>query len=102
MARQIVWTEQAQRERKQILEYWNLRNGSKQYSRKLNVLIKSALSLIANRPLIGKRTTIDNVRMKVVRDYFIFYEIMDLQIIVLTIWDSRQNPESINVKSRVI
>lgn len=92
MARQIVWTFQAQDDRKRIFEYWNARNKSNLYSRKLNRLFTESLKLVGKRPLIGKRTNVVNVRAKIVRDYMIFYEITDEHIVVLTIWDGRQSP----------
>ncbi|MFV0378127.1 MAG: type II toxin-antitoxin system RelE/ParE family toxin [Mangrovibacterium sp.] len=92
MARQIIWTFQAQDYRKRIFEYWNVHNKSNLYSKKLNRLFKESLKLVCKRLLIGKRTNVFNVRAKIVRDYMIFYEITDEHIVVLTIWDSRQNP----------
>ncbi len=92
MARQIVWTFQAQDDRKRIFSYWNSRNKSTQYSKKLNRLFTDSLTLVCKRPLIGKRTDLLNVRAKIVRDYMLFYEITDEHIVVLTVWDSRQNP----------
>lgn len=98
MARQIVWTFQAQDDRKQIFKYWNSRNKSTLYSKKLNRLFKEALKLVAVRPLIGKRTNRNNVRAKIVRDYMLFYEITTEHIVVLTVWDCRQNPVNRNFK----
>jgi toxin YoeB len=92
MARQIVWTFQAQDDRKRIFQYWNDRNKSNLYSKKLNRLFTDSLKLVCKRPLIGKRTAIPNVRAKIVRDYMLFYEITTEHIVVLTVWDSRQNP----------
>ncbi|WP_370591075.1 type II toxin-antitoxin system RelE/ParE family toxin [Salegentibacter sp. BLCTC] len=42
---------------------------------------------------MGKPTDSKNVRIKVVRDYLLIYEIKKNQIFILTIWDSRQNPK---------
>jgi toxin YoeB len=92
MARQIVWTFQAQDDRKEIFKYWNSRNKSTLYSKKLNRLFKDSLEMVRKKPLIGKRTSKPNVRAKIIRDYMIFYEITPQSIVVLTIWDSRQNP----------
>ena len=93
MSKQISWTYRAQQDRIEILHYWRLRNRSNAYSKKLNILIKKAISLIAIHPHIGRRTTIEGIRVKLVRDYLIFYEETDDQIFILSIWDSRRNPE---------
>lgn len=46
MVKQVVWSVQAQNDRKQILEYWRLRNKSNTYSKKLNQLFKDSIKLI--------------------------------------------------------
>jgi len=98
MARQIVWTFQAQDDRKRIFGYWNSSNKLTLYSKKLNRLFTESLRLECKRPLIGKHTSKPNVRAKIVRDYMIFYEITPEHIVVLTIWDCRQNPANRNFK----
>lgn len=92
MAKRIIYSHKALADRKQILEYWQKRNGSKDYSRKLFRLFQSAAILISHHPEIGLRTEFVNVRGKVVRDYQIFYEEKENEILILAIWDSRQNP----------
>ena len=95
MARKVTWTVRAQNDRKEILTYWNSRNKSNLYSKKLNGLIIESLVLIAKYPLIGKRTDKENVRIKVLRDYLIVYEVLPKEIVILTVWDCRQNPEDL-------
>lgn len=56
MAKQIVWSLKAQKDRKEILYYWRKRNKSNEYSKKLNGLFKEALKLISDYPEIGKIT----------------------------------------------
>lgn len=93
MARQIIWTERAQKERKEIFTFWNTHNKSSFYTRKLNELIEESLKLICKHPFIGKPTTKENVRVKILKAYLIIYEITSKQIVVLSIWDSRQDSE---------
>ena len=93
MAKQIVWTKSAQEERKEILQFWRIRNQSTAYSKKLNELIKKAIKLLAAHPHIGRHIDIENIRVKLVRDYLIFYEEGEEQIFILSIWDNRRNPE---------
>jgi len=92
MAKQIIWSIRAQNDRKDILKYWIQRNKSQKYSRKLARLFKEAVKLVANYPEIGKSTDDKYVRIKLVRDYLIVYEISEKRIFILTIWDSRQDP----------
>jgi plasmid stabilization system protein ParE len=95
MVKDIIWSPLAQSQRKSVLEYWINRNKSKSYSIKLNRLIKEAITLISSNPEIGRKTDIPNVRIKIVRDYLIFYEIQDESLHILTFWDSRQNPKKL-------
>jgi plasmid stabilization system protein ParE len=87
MARKVIWSFRAQIDRKQIFVYWNKRNGSNTYSKKLNRLFIETVDLISKFPDIGKLTNDQSARIKVV-------EINDL-IFILTIWDSRQNPNEL-------
>lgn len=74
MAKQVVWLIRAQEDRKSILHYWRHRNQSITYSKKLNYLFKEAVSIIKKFPNVGKLTDYKNVRVKIVRDYLIFYQ----------------------------
>ena len=96
MARlKIIWTEKANLERKEILDYWIHRNKSKSFSLKLNRLFIDNLKLLSSNPNIGRKTKFDNVRVKIIRDYLLFYEILEKEILVLSIWDGRRNPDDI-------
>ncbi|WP_353955809.1 type II toxin-antitoxin system RelE/ParE family toxin [uncultured Chryseobacterium sp.] len=73
-----------------MLQYWIIRNKSKIFSVKLNNLILNTLHLLAEHPIVGRRTELLNVRVKIVRDYLILYEFSDIELIVLSIWDGRR------------
>ncbi|MDP2887945.1 MAG: type II toxin-antitoxin system RelE/ParE family toxin [Bacteroidota bacterium] len=92
MVRQIVWTERAQKERIEILTFWNNHNKSTSYSKKLNKLIRESLKLISRYPLIGKPTNKENVKVKILKNYLLIYELTSDEIIVLSVWDCRQKP----------
>lgn len=85
MAKEIIWSLKAQDNRKQILEYWKIRNKSNSYSKKLNQLLKEVVSLIAEYPQIGRPTDQPNVRIKIVRDYLIIYEESETKIYILAV-----------------
>ena len=97
MAKRIVWSEKAQNDRKNILRYWAERNKSKIYSKKLNDIFKSAIKIIKDHPNIGKRTDFPEVRAKIVRDYYIFYQEAKEEIYILRVWDIRQNPDNLKI-----
>lgn len=95
MVKRVIWTRRAQNDRKAILTYWIKRNQSSTYSRNLDQLFRHAIRIICDFPGIGKPTTEKNVRVKIVKDYLIVYRRVNSTIYVLTIWDSRQNPEDL-------
>ena len=95
MGKRITWTHRAHSDRKEILLYWKDRNQSSAYSKKLNTLFKTAIDLIAAHPNIGRKTNIERVRVKLVRDYLLFYEIAEEEIFILTIWDNRRKPKNV-------
>lgn len=95
MAKQVIWSLRAQNDKKEILDYWRQRNKSNTYSKKLNELFKESIKIILDFPQIGKVTDDTKARIKIVRDYLIIYEETETQIYILTIWDSRQDPEKL-------
>ena len=95
MAKQVIWSFRAQNDKKEILDYWRQRNKSNTYSKKLNELFKESIKIILDFSQIGKVTDDTKARIKIVRDYLIIYEETETQILILTIWDSRQDPEKL-------
>lgn len=95
MVKQIIWSQRAQDDRKQILEYWKNRNKSNTYSKKLDKRFREALNIIRDYPQIGKQTDDQKARIKIVKDYLLIYEETADSIILLTIWDSRQDPNKL-------
>ncbi len=75
MAKRIIYSQTARQDRKLILKYWNDTNKSTNYSKKLFQLFKEAVLLILKYPLLVKPTQNENIRIKIVRDYLIVYEI---------------------------
>jgi len=92
MAKKIIWSSKAQKDRKEIFTYWNNRNKSNYYSIKLNLLFVEATNLIARFAKIGKPTGYKETRVKLVRDYLMIYKEEERHIIIVTIWDGRQDP----------
>ena len=93
MARlEVSWTKNALRQRNHVLEYWNIRNRSKTYSRKLNLKIKERLEIIKENPEIGKKTNHTNIRAISLAHYAILYRIAAQKLIIIAFWDNRQDP----------
>jgi len=79
--RKIIWSNKANRELFEIMEFYAQRNKSKTYSVKLYQRFKKELTLLIKQPEIGIKTEIESV-----------------QIIVHTLWDCRQNPDDLRIK----
>jgi len=93
VGRRIVWSSLAKLQLKAIFEYFNFKKKSKSYSLKLNRLIQTELKTLPQQPNIGKKTDSINVRGLLVENYYIFYEINETHIIILSVWDTRQDPK---------
>ena len=94
--RKIIWTLKAKNQLFSILEYFAETNKSKTYSLKLHKKIKSEILITLKQPNIGKQTDVLNIRGLLIENYIVFYELLDTNIIILNIWDCRQNPENLN------
>ncbi|MEQ9422891.1 MAG: type II toxin-antitoxin system RelE/ParE family toxin [Cyclobacteriaceae bacterium] len=93
MAQRLIWSKSAVRDKRDILSYWIKRNESKNYSRKLNKLFDETAALVTAHPGIGNRTDFKDTRLKVVRDYWMVYRVVDETVQILRIWDTRRDPQ---------
>ena len=92
--RRIIWSPDAKRQLNEILRYYNNRNKSKAYSRKLRNLLQENICLLQKQPYIGKSLN-DNYRVLFITHYHLFYEATDDILYIYDIWDGRRNPETI-------
>lgn len=97
MAKRIVWTLQAKADRREILTYWFKRNGNKNYSQKLAYQFRETVRYIANYSYLGRATDIETVRVTVSGNYLIFYRLTEEVVEVITVFDSRRNPEVLKI-----
>lgn len=91
--RKIIWSRTAYLQRKNILLYWNERNGSNLFSIKLLNESKKTTIQISKQPTIGKVTDIENVYCLPMNNYNIYYQFNENEIHIICFWDNRQNPE---------
>ena len=96
MAKQIIWSLRAQNDKKEIFKYWTQRNKSNRYSKKLNQLFKEAILLLREHPNIGRPTDDALVRIKIVKEYLLIYEVTETSINILSVWDGRQHPSKLD------
>lgn len=89
------WTPTAVRQRNVIFEYWNERNKSYSYSRKLYSIIQERIAIVKQNPEIGKNTQFADTRMVSLGHYSFFYKYTASQIIITAFWDNRQKPSKL-------
>ena len=93
MSRKIDWSPRAVKEWAEILDYWTERNKSNIYSLKLDGIFVEKFKIIVKSPDTGQETDLTAVRVKILRDYKIYYRILPDAIEILAIWDTRRNPK---------
>lgn len=97
MAKEIKWSRASIEDRFSIYNFWLDHNKSETYSQQLEILFNNAAKLIAEYPAIGTQTDIPNLRVKVVRNYKLFYLNLEDTIQIVRVWDSRQNPNDLKL-----
>ena len=94
----ITWSHRAEIKLFKILEFYSERNKSRSYSKKLYQRLIKELKILLTQPDIGLKTEIESVRGLIIDDYILFYEFDKEVIIILTIWDCRQNRDNLVIK----
>ncbi|QOW09649.1 type II toxin-antitoxin system RelE/ParE family toxin [Kaistella flava (ex Peng et al. 2021)] len=91
----VIWTNLAITQRNKIFEYWNKRNRSNSYSKRINLIIYEKIDLLESNPLIGEEIEDYNARIIHFENYGLVYKIEKHNIYILSFWDSKQNPKKI-------
>jgi len=87
MAFQLKWTPEAKLQFKETLDYWEDRNGSAIYSMKLITLLDTSLVRLTKYPEIGRPTENEMIRLKIIKDYFLYYSYDKTSLTVLGVSD---------------
>ncbi|MEY3983032.1 MAG: hypothetical protein RL160_589 [Bacteroidota bacterium] len=93
--RSVVWTWTAAKQRRGILNYWTIRNGSKEYAEKLILQTKNIIDVICAHPLAFKATNFPETRVATFGNFSIFFKTTEQEIIITAFWDQRQDPAKI-------
>lgn len=102
MARfKITWAHEARLDMYSILEFYYMRNGNVTYSRKLNSRIHKSVSLLSKNPLLGVQSDYESVRVLIVDEFQVIYEVFNQLILIIMVWDSRRNPEDRAIDKRI-
>lgn len=93
--RTVVWTKTAIQQRRSIFTYWNQRNGSTNYSKKLLKFIRARVNQLVQQPFSGKETELESLRITSLGHFSIVYKITETQIVIVGFWDTRQDPQKL-------
>lgn len=91
----VVWTETAAKQRREILKYWTIRNGSTLFADKLIKLVSNQIRLIEEYPDSFKETEFPDTRESAMGHFSIYYKFFDKQLIIMAFWDNRQDPKKL-------
>jgi len=97
----ITWAHEARMDLYSILEFYYKRNGNVTYSSKLNSRIQKRVGLLSKNPFIGVQTGYESVRVLIVDEFQIIYEVFNQLILIIMVWDSRRNPEERTIDKRI-
>jgi toxin YoeB len=93
--RNVVWTETAARQRREILKYWVKRNGTTTYAEKLIKLISEQVKLILTNPKLFKKADFPDTHVSALGHFSIFYKYTKDSLIITAFWDNRQDPKKL-------
>lgn len=91
----LHWTKTALAQRNQIFSYWNKRNKSIEYSKRLLSVINQRTNLILSFPKIGREVENSKHHTIPIEHYSLFYKTIDHKIIITAFWDNNQNPKKL-------
>ncbi|PTX60940.1 plasmid stabilization system protein ParE [Kordia periserrulae] len=91
----LFWTATAEKQRDYIFEYWNQRNKSNSYSKKLNLAIRERTKILKKQPEIGKEIQFKMLRLVSLKHYSIIYKLEKSAIIIVAFWDNRQDAKKL-------
>ncbi|MGD9556893.1 MAG: type II toxin-antitoxin system RelE/ParE family toxin [Mangrovibacterium sp.] len=91
--KKIVWSTRASLELKQIIEFYNERNGSTAYSLRIINEVDYLLKILSKNELVGRLTSNKYTRVIPMKVYLIFYEVNGNTVEIVSFWDNRQDSQ---------
>lgn len=95
MVRKVRWSRIAYQDFTATLRFYNDRNKSPSYSRKLAKSIDKVINLLLKNPGLGRPTNDPLIRVYIKGHYKIFYETEAEEILIQMFWDTRRNPDDL-------
>jgi len=91
----IYWTKTALEQRNFIFSYWNDKNKSTNYSKRLLLLINARSNSLVLFPKIGKQADFKNTHVISIEHFSLFYQLFSNKIIIIAFWDNRRDPKEL-------
>ena len=92
MALTLIFSPQFADSLEEILHFFDERNESNHFSKKLMKMILKQTSLLKTMPEIGRQTNFPGVRILFVERFGIEYQIRDKEILIINIYSCQTNP----------
>jgi len=93
--RTLRWSTRAENSLKEILAFYQERNGNSEYGDKLTAQISEALERVVSLPYSGQKWNARGFRFVVVKPFQLFYRVTKTEIRVSLVWDSRRDPRTL-------
>lgn len=91
----VEWTDTAERQLFEVLDYWTERNKSTTYAEKLTKAIWERTAFLVENPMAAVQTDFPDTRKAAMGYYSILYRVTATGILVTAFWDNRQNPKKL-------
>jgi len=95
--KRITWSPFAKKDVRSIKAFFDRRNQSTAYSKKLIRLFKESEILIQKYPHATIETNEKDVRGHLVLHYILLFSIEEEEIQILRVWDTRRDPSQLNL-----
>ena len=93
MALEISYSPQFVEDLEAILSFYDDRNGSDKFSKKLMKMIHKQIGLLKTMSEIGRLTNFPGVRLLFVERFGIEYQIREKEVLIVDIFSCETNPE---------
>ena len=93
MALKILYAPQFVDNLESILQFFDERNGSDAFSKKLLKMIQREIVILKTMPEIGRMTNFPGVRILFVERFGIEYQIRNEETLIIDIFSCQKNPE---------
>lgn len=95
---EIIWSQRAENEYLDTLNFWISHNNSSDYSEKIIIDVENKENKISKNPSIGIPMEYRNARkIQILKHFSLIYLVEENKIKILSFWDNRRNPDDLKV-----